>query len=109
MLGLRPAGGLRRPALRPLAWVGTISFGLYLWHVPFMVVFRFRGDRPWLSDNSVLPLLAQALPAAILARRGALVPARAAGAQAGVASVTPGRSYRAGRRGPVTDVRRSLT
>jgi peptidoglycan/LPS O-acetylase OafA/YrhL len=34
---------------RPLAAVGTVSYGLYLWHVPVML---------WLRANDLLPLSA---------------------------------------------------
>ena len=43
ILGLEDDGrNLIRRALssRPLVWIGTLSYGLYLWHWPFVVLFR---------------------------------------------------------------------
>lgn len=32
---------------KPLAWLGTVSYGLYLWHVPIIdMCIRFIGDNP---------------------------------------------------------------
>lgn len=50
---------------RPLAWqplasVGTISYGVYLWHVPLMLWLRGHGMLPssaWLAVALVLPLV----------------------------------------------------
>ena len=39
----------RPPALlewRPLVWVGAVSYGLYLWHVPVLLVLRANGLLP---------------------------------------------------------------
>ena len=45
---LPATGALRRLlATRPIAAIGTVSFGLYLWHVPVLL---------WLRGNSILPL-----------------------------------------------------
>lgn len=52
--------GARVPTIRPLAWlapIGTISYGLYLWHVPIGI---------WLAD-SALPMAALGFPLAFLA------------------------------------------
>jgi len=32
--------------LRPLVWVGAVSYGLYLWHVPVLLVLRADGLMP---------------------------------------------------------------
>lgn len=34
-------------SLRPLAWLGSISYGLYLWHFPIYVFMRNAGASPW--------------------------------------------------------------
>ncbi len=36
----------RALAWRPLAWVGMVSYGLYLWHVPVLLVLRANGLMP---------------------------------------------------------------
>ena len=36
----------RALALRPLAWCGLVSYGLYLWHVPVLLVMRAAGLLP---------------------------------------------------------------
>jgi peptidoglycan/LPS O-acetylase OafA/YrhL len=59
-LWLDPAS--RSPLLRPLAAVGTVSYGLYLWHVPLIW---------WLRSQDALPLnlaggLAVVLPLSLL-------------------------------------------
>jgi peptidoglycan/LPS O-acetylase OafA/YrhL len=38
--------GLRWLAARPLAWLGTITYGLYLWHIPLLVFARGNGLLP---------------------------------------------------------------
>ena len=38
--------GLRWLAARPLAWLGTITYGLYLWHIPLIVFARGNGLLP---------------------------------------------------------------
>ena len=30
-------------SIKPLVWIGTISYGLYLWHYPIYSVFHGRG------------------------------------------------------------------
>jgi len=34
-------------SLQPLAWLGSISYGLYLWHFPIYVFMRDAGASPW--------------------------------------------------------------
>jgi len=47
---------------RPLAWVGGISYGLYLWHVPALLVLRADGLMP----VSPLGAFAVGLPLSLL-------------------------------------------
>jgi len=47
---------------RPLAWVGGISYGLYLWHVPALLVLRADGLMP----VSPLGAFAVGLPVSLL-------------------------------------------
>jgi len=45
--------------LRPLVWVGGISYGLYLWHVPVLLVLRANGLlplSPWGATLVALPI-----------------------------------------------------
>jgi peptidoglycan/LPS O-acetylase OafA/YrhL len=50
--------GLRWLAWRPLAWLGTITYGLYLWHIPVIVWARGNGLLPGgaLSALVALPI-----------------------------------------------------
>jgi peptidoglycan/LPS O-acetylase OafA/YrhL len=52
------AAARRRLAARPLVGLGTVSYGLYLWHVPVLLWLRGHGLLPL----SPLPALAVALP-----------------------------------------------
>jgi peptidoglycan/LPS O-acetylase OafA/YrhL len=49
--------GLRWLAWRPIAWIGQITYGLYLWHIPLIVWARGHGLLPGgaLSAAVVLP------------------------------------------------------
>ncbi len=47
---------------RPLAWVGGISYGLYLWHVPVLLALRADGLMP----VSPLGAFAVGLPVSLL-------------------------------------------
>jgi len=52
----------RALAWRPLAWTGVVSYGLYLWHVPMLLVLRANGLLP----ASTLAATAIDLPLSLL-------------------------------------------
>jgi peptidoglycan/LPS O-acetylase OafA/YrhL len=60
VLGRGPA--VRWASARPLAWVGLVSYGLYLWHVPLLLFGRAVG----LSPSHYLPRLLVLLPVVLL-------------------------------------------
>ena len=53
----------RALAWRPLAWCGLVSYGLYLWHVPVLLVLRAAGLLPLSVAGATLV----ALPVSLLA------------------------------------------
>jgi peptidoglycan/LPS O-acetylase OafA/YrhL len=64
-LVLGTGAGLRWLAWRPLAWIGTITYGLYLWHIPVIVFARGNGLLPGGALSALVALpLALALGAA---------------------------------------------
>jgi peptidoglycan/LPS O-acetylase OafA/YrhL len=57
---LGTGAGLRWLAWRPIAWVGTITYGVYLWHIPVIVFMRGNGLLPGGALSALV-----ALPVAI--------------------------------------------
>jgi peptidoglycan/LPS O-acetylase OafA/YrhL len=49
-------------AARPLAWVGRVSYGVYLWHVPLILFLRAHGALPLSTAGA----LAVALPVTLV-------------------------------------------
>jgi peptidoglycan/LPS O-acetylase OafA/YrhL len=54
MLGVEGAGGVpeRLMTLRPVAWLGLISYGIFLWHHP--LTGKFVGVQDWTAHGSFL-------------------------------------------------------
>lgn len=94
-------------SFRPLVWIGLISYSLYLWHWPVLILYRHydNGGWPSLAENTALLLVSVAL--AYLSYRCVEKPTRhirlgrwktvitgltAAGAVA-IAGVTTSKSY----------------
>jgi peptidoglycan/LPS O-acetylase OafA/YrhL len=57
---LGTGAGLRWLAWRPFAWMGTITYGVYLWHIPVIVFLRGNGLLPGGALSALV-----ALPVAI--------------------------------------------
>lgn len=55
---------LRLLSAAPLAWIGRISYGIYLWHVPLMLWLRIEGLLP---SSPLLALIAVLGPAILVA------------------------------------------
>jgi peptidoglycan/LPS O-acetylase OafA/YrhL len=67
VLLLLPAVGARAPRMlvsRPVVWVGTVSYGVYLWHVP--VLEALHGPLPPLNPAPAGVISAAGLFAAVL-------------------------------------------
>jgi peptidoglycan/LPS O-acetylase OafA/YrhL len=60
VVGRGPA--IRWMSVRPLAWAGLVSYGVYLWHVP-LILFARRID---VFPSAYLPRLMLVLPAILL-------------------------------------------
>ena len=54
---------------RPLARIGVVSYGLYLWHLPLLLVLRDAGALPHDLVPRTLVVLGVALVAATLSWR----------------------------------------
>lgn len=57
----QPRPGLRVLASRPLVWLGSVSYGIYLWHTP--VIKKYKQYEP---DPAVLALLAVTVAATLV-------------------------------------------
>ena len=56
---LRRAGVVPVPAAQPGGdWLGTISYGIYLWHIPMIGAVNRIVGRGWLPDNDAIQLVA---------------------------------------------------
>jgi peptidoglycan/LPS O-acetylase OafA/YrhL len=44
-------------AARPLAWIGRVSYGVYLWHVPLILFLRAHGALPLSTGGALLVAL----------------------------------------------------
>jgi peptidoglycan/LPS O-acetylase OafA/YrhL len=55
-LAIGTGAGLGWLAWRPLAWIGTITYGLYLWHIPVIVFARGHGLLPGGALSAVVAL-----------------------------------------------------
>jgi peptidoglycan/LPS O-acetylase OafA/YrhL len=57
-LVLGTGAGVRWMGIRPLAWMGEITYGFYLWHIPLLVLARGTGVLPSgiLLGLAVLPV-----------------------------------------------------
>ncbi|TWA69671.1 peptidoglycan/LPS O-acetylase OafA/YrhL [Azospirillum baldaniorum] len=79
----------RALTLRPMVFIGLISYSMYIWHWPLMVFARFYKGRD-LSTKETLILLAAIAAVSVLSWRLIEVPFRkpraASGAQSGVES-----------------------
>jgi len=53
------AGGWPRRllALRPLPWLGLVSYGIFLWHAPLMLKLNGHGAQGWIPGSGFLSLL----------------------------------------------------
>jgi peptidoglycan/LPS O-acetylase OafA/YrhL len=66
------AGGWPRRllALRPLGWLGLISYGIYLYHAPLMLLLNRHGAESWIPGSGLVSIwvvtAAVAIPCAAL-------------------------------------------
>ena len=61
--------GLVRALLRnrPAIWLGTVSYGIFLWHMPVIAIVSQTVGRGWLPGNDAVQLVAVALGTTIVA------------------------------------------
>lgn len=65
--GVLPAG-TRLLELRPIVWLGTVSYSVYLWHVPLILLLRDRGlEATGARSTLVMAVAAGALTLALSA------------------------------------------
>ena len=60
----RPAGAVRLLAARPLTWLGLISYGIFLWHVPVLIGYQKMATHGWMPASGI-PALAFTLAVTI--------------------------------------------
>jgi peptidoglycan/LPS O-acetylase OafA/YrhL len=88
-------------SVRPLAWVGLVSYGVYMWHVPLILFARRLGVLP----DAYLPrLLLMLIPVLLVAAASWYLVERPLIAWAGRSR--PGEDRRAGRTGDRRESRR---
>ncbi len=63
-------------AARPVRWVGEVSYGLYLWHVPILLLLRHHGLLPRSAGWALAVALGPVLLAAWLSWRYVEAPAQ---------------------------------
>ena len=56
-------------AARPMVWVGLISYSLYLWHWPVLVLYRHYTEGNWPGKTEIAALFAAALVISYLSWR----------------------------------------
>jgi peptidoglycan/LPS O-acetylase OafA/YrhL len=56
----------RALTLRPLAWTGRVSYGVYLWHVPLLLFLRAHGALPLSTAGALVVVLPLSLAVAAL-------------------------------------------
>jgi peptidoglycan/LPS O-acetylase OafA/YrhL len=84
----RPAWGSKLLGLRPLAFVGRISYSMYLYHLPLLLLFnKYAPSLGWLAFPCYFTLLAgvSALSFRLIERPFMQAPRRLTGAAANLA------------------------